>query len=466
MENAHEWAKQQFGEVCLGDKRRTQRAVKIAEQMACEPFGSLPKQMKSWEAQKGAYRLLDNDGVSHSQLSEPHWRQTREKAGQTGSVTLMVQDFTDLNFTHHPATQGLGALSGQAFLSGLWVHNTLAIQPQVRQVLGLAYQQVWARGAQRYTGRESKAMRRKRSDRQSLRWSQAVAAIGRPPEGARWVYVADREADMFEFFENILSLGADFCIRLVQERRLADWTIEQPVYLLKTVRNMPEMGQRTLDIPASPGQVARQAQLAVSWQTITLRSPRNTPGEDKYVTAWAVRTWEKEHPSNADPIEWLLITSVPVQSLPEALERIEWYTCRWIIEEYHRCLKTGCQIEKSQLRHAKRIQRLLAFLSILAIRLLQLRDLSRTTPHLLAMDHVDPILVQIIALRSNKKSNDLSLGFFWIEIAKLGGFPARKSDGEPGWLRLWRGWLQLLNLAEGVRLANLLTPIDQDVGNP
>ena len=466
MENAHVWANQQFGEVCLGDKRRTQRAVKMAEQMACEPFGSLPKQMKSWGAQKGAYRLLENGDVSHSLLSEPHWRHIREEAGQAGSVILMVQDFTDLNYTNHPATQGVGPISSQAFLSGLWVHNTLAIQPQERRVLGLAYQQVWAREEQTYKGRESKTTRRNRANRQSLRWGQAVAAIGRPPDGVRWVYVADREADMFELFENILRMGADFCVRLVQERRLADWTVEQPVYLLKTVRDVPEMGQRTLDIPASPGQAARQAQLAVSWQTITLRSPRNTPGEDKYVTAWAVRTWEKKPPTDVDPIEWLLITSLPVHSLPDALERIEWYTCRWIIEEYHRCLKTGCNIEKSQLRHAERIQRLLAFLSILAVRLLQLRDLSKSTPHLLAIDHVDPVLVQIIALRATKRPNELSLGLFWFEVAKLGGFPARKSDGNPGWLRLWRGWLQLLELAEGVRLANHLPPIDNDVGNP
>ena len=466
MENVHEWAKQQFGEVCLGDKRRTQRAVKMADQMACEPFGSLPKQMKSWEAQKGAYRLLDNGDVSHPQLSEPHWSHTREAARQAGSVILLVQDFTYLNYTNHPATQGLGPISSQAFLSGLWVHNTLAIQPQERRVLGLAYQQVWAREARTYKGRESKTTRRKRSNRQSLRWGQAVAAIGKPPDGVKWVYVADREADMFEFFENILSMGADFCIRLVQERRLADWTAEQPAYLLKTVRDVPEMGQRILELPASPGQAARQAQLAVSWQSVILRSPRNTPGEDKYMTAWAVRTWEKEPPAEGDPIEWLLITSAPVQSLPEALERIEWYTCRWIIEEYHRCLKTGCNIEKTQLRHAERIQRLLAFLSILAVRLLQLRDLSRATPHLLAMDHVDPVLVQIIALRTKKKPNELSLGFFWFEVAKLGGFPARRSDGDPGWLRLWRGWLQLLDLAEGVRLANHLPPIDHDVGNP
>jgi hypothetical protein len=465
MENAKEWAQQQFGEISLGDKRRNKRAMKIAEQMAGEPLGSLPKQMKSWEAQKGAYRLLDNRAVSHAKLSEPHWKRTREESGQAGSVILMVQDTTDLNYVTHPATEGLGPIS-QSFLRGLWVHNTLAILPQERRVVGLAYQQVWAREERIYKGQESKASRRKRINRQSLRWGAAVEAIGHPPEQVQWVYVADRESDIFEFFEAILKQGADFCIRLVQERRLAEWTVEQPVYLLKTVRTLPEMGQRTLEIPASPGQATRQAHLAVSWQGVTLRSPRNTPGAERQVLAWVVRTWETNPPANTDPLEWLLITSVPVRTLSQALERIEWYTCRWIIEEFHRCLKTGCQMEKSQLRHAQRLQRLLAFLSILAVRLLQLRDLSRSTPHLSALQHVDPLLVQILAFRLKQKPTDLSLGQFWMEVAKLGGFPARKSDGDPGWLRLWRGWLQLLDLAEGARLAPHLPPFETDVGNP
>jgi hypothetical protein len=465
MENASEWAQEQFGGVVLGDKRRRQRVIQMAERMAREPFGSLPQQMGNWGAQKGAYRLLGNTRVSHAGLSEPHWKNTREEAGRVGSVVLMLQDFTDLNYVGHPGTEGLGEISKRV-MGGLWVHNTLAVLPRNKQVIGLAYQQVWSRPARQSPEKEKKAHRRKRTTRQSLRWVQAVTAIGKPPDQVKWVHVADRESDAFELFETILTMGADFCIRMVQERRLANWTVEQPTYLLKNVRALPAMGERTLDIPASPKQAARQAHLAVSWQSITIRKPRNTPGEEKYISAWVVRTWEKKPPPDVEPIEWLLMTSVPVQSLPDALERIEWYTCRWVIEEYHRCLKTGCQMEKSQLRHAERLQRLLAFLSILAVRLLQLRDLSRSTPHLLAIDHVDPILVQIIALHANKKPNELALGFFWFEIAKLGGFPTRKSDGDPGWLRLWRGWLQLLDLAEGVRLAATLPLIDNDVGNP
>ena len=129
-------------------------------------------------------------------------------------------------------------------------------------------------------------------------------------------------------------------------------------------------------------------------------------------------------------LEWLLLTSVPVQTLADALERIDWYTCRWIVEEYHSCLKTGCAIEKSQLQHAERLQRLLAFVSILAVRLLQLSDMSRTTPQLLACQVVQPVLVQIIAYRTNTDANTLTLARFGREVAAIGGFPGRKSDVE------------------------------------
>ena len=114
-----------------------------------------------------------------------------------------------------------------------------------------------------------------------------------------------------------------------------------------------------------------------------------------------MRTWEPNPPPGIlRPIEWLLLTSIPVLTLQEALERIDWYSCRWIIEDYHSCLKTGCAIENSRLQHAERLQRLLAFLSILAVRLLQLRDLSRTTPDLLAHQAAQGVLVQIIAYRT------------------------------------------------------------------
>jgi Transposase DNA-binding len=458
------WAIEQFGKVELGDKRRTQRAVALAQAMARRPSDGLMKQTGEWNGQRGAYRLLDNAAVNHTELSRVHWQTTQEQAGQRGSVILMVQDITELDYSAHAATEGLGPI-GDHRGRGRLVHNTLAIEPKQREVIGLAYQQVWVREEHPHKGQETRLARQHRATRQSQRWVNAVHAVGTPPQAVRWVHVADRESDIFPFFAQVKESGADFCVRIVQNRRLAEWSDEAPRYLLAQARQLAAMGERTLDIPAKPGQAARQAALSVSWQQVSLRSPRNAQGAETFLTAWVVRTWEAHPPTGATAIEWLLLSSVPVDDLQDALERIGWYTCRWIVEEYHSCLKTGCAIEKSQLQHADRLQRLLAFLSILAVRLLQLRDLSRLTPHLLARQAVQGLLVQLVAHRIHVNPNTLTLAQFWSAIAGLGGFPARKSDGQPGWKRLWHGWLRLLDLAEGASIA-LSLPSLLDVGNP
>src|SRR5438128_1731248 len=134
MERNEAWAVQQFGSVELGDKRRTQRAVEMAQAMARRPSDGLAKQMAGWNEQRGAYRLLDNEAVSYEALSQPHWQQTRTKAGQSGPVVLMVQDITELDYSAHQATKGLGPI-GNHRGQGLMLHNTLAIEPKARQVV-------------------------------------------------------------------------------------------------------------------------------------------------------------------------------------------------------------------------------------------------------------------------------------------------------------------------------------------
>ncbi len=303
MDAEARWAVEQFGKVELGDKRRRQRAIELAQAMARRPGDGLMKQTGDWNGQRGAYRLLDNAAVSHAALSEPHWALTREQAGQRGPVVLMVQDITELDYSSHTATEGLGPIGDQRG-RGLLVHNTLAIEPSSRQVIGLAYQQVWVRDEQAHKGQETHLARQHRRTRQSSRWVNAVQAIGTPPQAVRWVHVADRESDIFPFFQQVKACAVDFCVRIVQNRRLVDWTDETPRYLSDQARQLPCMGERTLDIPAKPGQAARQAHLSVSWQPVSLRSPRNALGEETLLTAWVVRTWEVNLPVGATAIEW------------------------------------------------------------------------------------------------------------------------------------------------------------------
>jgi hypothetical protein len=354
MNEIEMWAVEQLGRVELGDKRRTRRAVDIAQGMARRPADSLAQQMAGWNEQRGAYRLLDSEAVSHAALSARHWQQTRAKAGERGSVILMVQDITELDYSAHRATEGLGPI-GDHRGAGLMVHNTLAIEPRERKVMGLAYQQVWTRDAEAHKGKESRTQRQARADRQSQRWIKAVEAIGNPPAAVRWVHVGDREIDIFPFFEECQSAQVDFCVRVKQNRRVGAWSAEDPRYLLDQARQLPSIGERRLDIPAQSGQPARTAQLLVSWQAVTLRSPANESGQPRTLDAWVVRTWEPNPPPGVKAIEWLLLTSVPVLTLEDALERIDWYSCRWVIEEYHSCLKTGCAIENSRLQHAERL---------------------------------------------------------------------------------------------------------------
>ncbi len=457
MNMINEWAQEQFGSTWFGDPRLTHRAVSIAARMARRPGDSLPKQMQGWADQKASYRFMGNQAVSHEALCKPHWKQTRERARQSEQTVLMVQDITELDYTAHEGTQGLGPI-GDHRGRGLLLHNTLAVTADERSVIGLAYQQVWVRGEGYYKQTESRAQRIKRSDRQSTRWGTAVEAIGAPPAGVNWVYVADREADIYDFFEQVQRLGADLCVRIVQNRRLAGWAPEESHYLIDELRLQPEMGFHEVDVPGRPGQPARQARLALSWQEVKIQSPRIQPGPRRKMQLWALRAWEVDPPAEVEGLEWLLLTSVAVERLSEGIERLEWYTHRWIVEEYHSCLKTGCQIEQSQLRSGEGLQRLLGFLAILAVRLLQLRDLARSQPDRLAIEVIEPILVQIMAQRETVDPQKMRVHTFFYAVAKVGGFPARHSDGEPGWKRLWHGWSRLLDWAEGFHLASLLPP--------
>lgn len=456
MDNVEQWAEEQFGQVGLGDQRRTERVVWMAARMAARPMGSLPQQMGDWRGLKAAYRLLDNAAVSHEALSRPHWEQTRQQASMEGQTVLMVSDITELDYSPHPSVKGLGPI-GNHRGQGLMVHNTLAIVPETKAVIGLAYQQVWIRDQVVYSKTESRAQRRQRDNRQSRKWGQAGVAVGRPPATTRWVYVADRESDLFEFFHSILDTGAAFCVRAQHDRRVMDGET-MGIHLMQMMRALPAQGERELRLPAQRGQAERTATLSVSWYTLTLVPPRGEV-DKRPVTVTVVRTWEAQPPQEGVPLEWLLLTSVVVNTLDEALERMEWYTARWVVEEYHSCLKTGCQIEAHRLQERLRLERLLAFLSIMAVRLLQLRDLARQSPQVLALTLVEPLLVQVMAQHLLTDPRHLSASQFWQGVASLGGFPGRKSDGRPGWKRLWVGWLYLLQLAQGVRLAQSLPPL-------
>jgi hypothetical protein len=424
----------------------------MAARLMRRPDASLPQQMRSSRALKAAYRLLNEPDVTHAALSSPHWQATRAQAGREDLV-LLIQDTTEIDHSQHPKTSGLGPI-GNGGGQGYLLQTVLAVVPQPRHVLGIAAQEPFLR---KPAPKGQSCVQRRSRERESQVWSRLVQAVGAAPAGSTWVQVGDRYSDIFDFLETCREHGCHFLIRVAQDRRIVndDGTVES---LLAAIRAQAAVDQRELFLPAHEGLAARTAQLSLSLRAAVLRPPADSRKKPA-LQVWLVRVWEHAPPADVDePLEWILLLSLPTLSIAEGWQRAEWYSCRWLAEDYHQCLKTGCALEQRHLQSYEALVRLLGFLALIALRLLQLRELARLEPERLASDALPQDLVRVVAALADVAPETLTLGSFWREVARQGGHQGRKGDGPPGWKTLWRGWLDIQLLLEGVHLAARLPP--------
>ena len=224
------------------------------------------------------------------------------------------------------------------------------------------------------------------------------------------------------------------------------------------VRGWAVQGEQDLELEASKERKARTAHLAISFGRVRLLPPRMQEKTDlRPIVVEVVRVWEPQPPEGVEPLEWLLLTSVPTQSVEQAWERVDWYRTRWIVEDYHQGLKTGCRLEQRQLQSYEGLRRLLGLLAPTAVRLLQLRAVARQSPQQPASLGLPSDLVQVVASLAQVPVPELSLQQCWHTIARYGGYLGRKGDGPPGWKTLWKGWFYIQALLEGVHLAARLS---------
>jgi Transposase DNA-binding/Transposase Tn5 dimerisation domain len=465
--SAFEWAQQTFGQVRLGHRRRRERAVAMAAAMATDPAASLPKQMGSEAALHAAYRFLQTPDVTYEQLICVHVQQTREAMGKPERV-LLIQDTTEVDYQHHPTTTGLGPI-GNGTHHGFLLQSVLAVLPDHRQVLGLAHQEPFLR--QPAPKGETKRERDQR-ERESQVWERSVQAIGEPPAGVQWIHIGDRYSDMFPFLSLCRQMHCDFVVRAAQDR-CVDLLVEQAdtpaarrshhqrcpqPHLFEVVRGWSAQGEQDLELDATKQSRARTAHLAISFGSLRLLPPEGHQESSlRPLVVWVVRVWEPEPPEGVEPLEWVLLTSVPVQTVEHAWERVDWYRARWIVEDYHQGLKTGCRIEQRQLQSYEGLRRLLGLVAPAAVRLLQLRAAARQTPEQPASQTLPTDVVQVVAARAGVPPAQLTAQQCWHTIARFGGYLGRKGDGPPGWKTLWRGWLYIQTLLEGVHLAARLS---------
>jgi hypothetical protein len=446
--DTREWSEQQWGQIVVGDERRTRRAVLVGAAMAEMPAASLPKQAGSWGASKAVYRLINRPEVTHEAVSQQHWQQTREEARGGGHrVVLFVQDTSDIDLTAHCATQGVGYLGdGSGF--GIKMHSCLAIVPATpgeatakATVLGLAAQRLWLR-EQLWPEDETRTERLKRW-RESEVWSETLSTIGSPSTPAMWVSVGDRGSDVFEYMHKAHQQGWHLLLRVTQNRRIE--TPEGEVdHLIEYVRSLPAVASKMHTTRTRTGQAGEDIELQISYTQLWVEPPKLSALKDApALKLFCIRCWGTR--SDGSHIEWILLTDIAVTDRQRLLEIVSWYEHRWLIEEYHKCLKTGTQIEARQVRTVDAFSALLAFSAIVAVRLLVLRTIARQQPQTPAVEQVDPRMVRLLLLRLKIATavERLTVREFWHGVARLGGFLARKSDGDPGWQTVWDGWQQL-----------------------
>lgn len=434
------WVKANFGNAEFGDLRLSKRLITIAKKMSERPEGSIPKQMGIWKDIKGCYNFLKNKKVTHKLIQTPHRKNVKEIASKK-KIILFPQDTSEVDYSSLEMTEGLGYI-GNHKNKGLMFHSCIAVEPHEfnPKIIGLANQQVWARKE----ASKVKALTRNQRNsqkRESDVWLKNIKMIGKPPEGSTWVSIGDRGNDIFEFFEGSKELDWDAVVRASHDRNIE--VDGKETHLMKHMRSIKSMGTKTIVLKQTKDTNTNEVELDVSWAKVTIQPPERLEKKSVPIEISVVRCWNVEK-----EIEWILYSSIAVNNLSEALEKIEWYSNRWIIEEYHKCLKTGCRVESRQNESAKSLQSLLGVLGVIAILMLQLRNMARDNSNLRADELVDKTAVKIIAKRYDL-GLDVSIEVFWRSVAKLGGFIGRKSDGQPGWQTLWGGWLRLLDMLWG-----------------
>jgi transposase-like protein/transposase Tn5 family protein len=438
----------------LGDQRLNRRADQIVQAALDHPGASIPQAAGSPAAVQGTYDFFDNPRVRTADLQAGHAAVTVQRLAQTAGPILVPQDTTELDFTTGLRLRTLGQL-GHAKHCGLFVHSALAITDQGVPV-GLLHQYVWERDpAQR--GKRRQRRHKETADKESQRWLDTeTAAVAALPADRTVITLADREADFYDLFAMPRRPQQHVIIRAKGRRRIA----EADHLLDRALRHSPVQGTLTITVPRSDDKPARQATLAVHHGRYSLCPPSTHPRRKllELLPLYAVLVEEINAPAGVKPLSWLLLTTLPVTCLEDAVQVVRWYCWRWRIERFHYTLKSGCQIEELQLETSARLQRALAVYAAVACQLLYLIYQARQQPEASSGEVLrveewqvlwrkfrpgEPLPAQPPSLRQAVR---------W--IAQLGGFLGRKGDGEPGVKVLWRGLRKLQDMVAGYQLAH------------
>ena len=443
---AQDWAEEEFGTADLGDKRMNGRLLIIARDLYDRPQANIPQACESRAKAKAAYRFFEHSGATMDKILEPHYTTTLERVSKE-KVVLAVQDTTTLNYSAHPLTTDLGQIGSQEDGAiGLELHDTMAFNLEGTPI-GLLDVQCWARDPAEF-GKKHKRHELPIECKESYKWLASykkVAEAQKKCPDTILVSVGDREADIYEFFKLAVSeaAGPKLLVRAERDRLLADGQERMWAAMLQR----PAAGVQVVNVPRSGKRAAREAHLEVRFGWMKIKPPR-LKAELGELKIWAVLAQEINAPAGVEPLEWMLLTTIEVNTFEQAVEKLNWYAKRWGIEVYHRTLKSGCKVEERQFGSAASLKSCLAIDMVVAWRIFHLVKLGRETPNVPCSVFFEEAewkaLHTYVTKNPTIPKNPPTLREAVRMIAGIGGFLGRKCDGEPGTKSIWLG-MQILD---------------------
>jgi hypothetical protein len=456
-EAAADWTEEEFGRVPFFDERLKRRLFTLAADFFAQPGELIPQVSDGSAAKaKAAYRFFKNPQVDMEKLLRAHIESTVERIGEH-SIILAVQDTTTLTYTAHPP-EGAGPINTSANSAvGLLLHDTMAFTVEGTP-LGLLNVQCWAREA----GQAGKKYLRHQlpiEEKESLKWLvsyRAVAEIQRLCPQTMLISVGDREADLYELFQEAVQdgRGARLLIRAERTRNRRVEEGEEQEALWPRMEAETVAGTMEVAVPRRGSRPARIARLEVRFAQVALRPPARLQASP--LSLWVVYAQEVDCTVEVkEPIDWMLLTTVETGSFEAACERLRWYSRRWGIEVYHRTIKSGCRIEDRRLEDTDSLKACLAIDLVVAWRVHWLTWVGREKPETSCARILNEEEWRVLSAWATGTLAETAPrareATHW--IGKMGGWLTRGKQDHPGTTCIWRGLIRLQAMAQGYLLA-------------
>lgn len=451
------WVEEEFEMIDLGDHRLNRRAIYIAESLGLAPGRTIPQTFQAWNEIKACYNFFDNESVSEEKLLLPHVGKTIERI-QEYPVVLLPSDTSEIDYTTKKTMEGRERLTNK-HKKGIWLHATIAVTPE-RLTLGVVDANFWSREPEKAADSSTHRTARDKAsieEKESYRWLQSyrkACEVARAAPETQVINMTDREGDIIEIFEEAKKqeqqgLYANFIIRSQHDRLIEgeDPAVKKAHKKLRNrLKEAPVVGVVEFAIPSTEKRKGRKVVQELKATMVTLK-PKHKKVKIKLNAVMAI---EKDPPEGEEPLNWIFLTDLPINTFDDIHRIIKYYLSRWEIELFFKVLKSGCKIEERQLQTTERMKKLLTTFLILGWRVMFTMMLGRVCSEMSTGDLFDEAewksVYKIVKGKSLPRKPPL-LGDFIMMVAVLGGYVISKKGEPPGVKTMWKGMARMVDFS-------------------